>query len=100
MPTSDPDPAGLGTYLICATILVVGLATFLRLLIGDLRADRGQDGGGSEAATEAGTETEHSAAVPQQAQRDLLCARWKRTVVGASRTGVDDNRSPNSVSPR
>jgi len=54
MPIVDPDPAGIGTYLVSAVLLALGIAIFLYILIGEARANRGQEQGGREAAAEAG----------------------------------------------
>ena len=34
MPIVDPDPAGIGTYLVSAVLLALGIAIFLYILIG------------------------------------------------------------------
>ena len=54
MPIVDPDPAGIGTYLVSAVLLALGIAIFLYSLIGEARANRGQEQGGREAAAETG----------------------------------------------
>jgi hypothetical protein len=36
----DPDPAGIGTYLVSALLLALGIAIFLYHLIGEARANR------------------------------------------------------------
>ena len=53
MPIVDPDPAGIGTYLVSAVLLALGIAIFLYHLIGEARAhrDREQDGREVTAAT-------------------------------------------------
>jgi hypothetical protein len=33
MPIVDPDPAGIGTYLVSAVLLALGIAIFLYILI-------------------------------------------------------------------
>ncbi len=38
----DPDPAGIGTYLVSAVLLTSGIVIFLHSLIRDTRANRGQ----------------------------------------------------------
>jgi hypothetical protein len=38
----DPDPAGIGTYLVSAVLLALGIAIFLYHLIGEARANRGR----------------------------------------------------------
>jgi hypothetical protein len=43
MPIVDPDPAGIGTYLVAAVLLILGIAIFLYHLIGEARANRGQE---------------------------------------------------------
>jgi hypothetical protein len=50
----DPDPAGIGTYLVSAVLLALGIAIFLYHLIGEARANRGQEQDGREAAAETG----------------------------------------------
>ena len=45
----DPDPAGIGTYLVSAVLLALGIAIFLYILIGEARANRGD---GREATAE------------------------------------------------
>jgi hypothetical protein len=50
MPTVDPDPAGLGTYLVAAVLLAWGIAIFLHILIREARASRGQEQDGREAS--------------------------------------------------
>ena len=40
MPIVDPDPAGIGTYLVSAVLLALGIAIFLYILIGEARANR------------------------------------------------------------
>lgn len=35
MPIVDPDPAGIGTYLVSAVLLALGIAIFLYILIGE-----------------------------------------------------------------
>jgi hypothetical protein len=54
MPTVDPDPAGMGTYLVSAVLLALGIAIFLYILISEARAHRGQEQDGREAAAETG----------------------------------------------
>ena len=54
MPTVDPDPAGIGTYLVAAVLLALGIAIFLYILIREARANRGQEQDGREAAAETG----------------------------------------------
>ena len=54
MPIVDPDPAGIGTYLVAAVLLALGIAIFLYILIGEARANRGQEQDGREAAAETG----------------------------------------------
>jgi hypothetical protein len=49
MPIVDPDPAGIGTYLVSAVLLALGIAIFLHSLIRDARARRGQEQDGREA---------------------------------------------------
>ena len=39
MPIVDPDPAGIGTYLVSAVLFTLGIAIFLYILIGDARAN-------------------------------------------------------------
>jgi hypothetical protein len=39
----DPDPAGIGTYLMSAVLLALGIAVFLYILIGEARVNRGQE---------------------------------------------------------
>jgi hypothetical protein len=39
----DPDPAGIGTYLVSAVLLALGIGIFLYHLIGESRANRGQE---------------------------------------------------------
>ncbi len=51
MPIVDPDPAGIGTYLVSAVLLALGIAVFLYHLIGEARANRGQE---QEAAAKTG----------------------------------------------
>ena len=51
MPIVDPDPAGVGTYLVSAVLLALGIAIFLYILIGEARANRGD---GRESAAETG----------------------------------------------
>jgi hypothetical protein len=41
MPIVDPDPAGIGTYLVSAVLLALGIAIFLYILIGEVRVNRG-----------------------------------------------------------
>ena len=36
----DPDPAGIGTYLVSAALLTLGIAIFLYHLIGEARANQ------------------------------------------------------------
>jgi hypothetical protein len=43
MPIVDPDPAGIGTYLVSAVLLALGISIFLHHLIGEARANRGQE---------------------------------------------------------
>ena len=50
-PIVDPDPAGIGTYLVSAVLLALGIAIFLYILIGEARANRGD---GREATAETG----------------------------------------------
>ena len=50
-PMADPDPAGVGTYLVSAVLLALGIAIFLYILIGEARANRGD---GRESAAETG----------------------------------------------
>ena len=50
MPIVDPDPAGIGTYLVSAVLLALGIAIFLYILIGEARANRGQEQDGLAAA--------------------------------------------------
>ena len=50
----DPDPAGIGTYLVSAVLLALGIAIFLYHLIREARANRGQEQDGREAAAETG----------------------------------------------
>jgi hypothetical protein len=50
----DPDPAGIGTYLVSAVLLTSGIAIFLYHLIGEARANRGQEQDGREAVAETG----------------------------------------------
>ena len=50
----DPDPAGIGTYLVSAVLLTLGIAIFLYHLIGEARANRGQEQDGREAVAETG----------------------------------------------
>jgi hypothetical protein len=40
MPIVDPDPAGIGTYLVSAVLLALGIAIFLYILFGEARAHR------------------------------------------------------------
>ena len=54
MPAVDPDPAGMGTYLVAAVLLALGIAIFLHSLISDARANREQEQDGREAAAETG----------------------------------------------
>lgn len=54
MPTVDPDPAGIGTYLVSAVLLALGIAIFLYILISEARAHRGQEQDGREDAAETG----------------------------------------------
>ena len=54
MPIVDPDPAGIGTYLVSAVLLAFGFAIFLYILIGEARVNRGQEQDGGEAAAETG----------------------------------------------
>ena len=51
MPIVDPDPAGIGTYLVSAVLLALGIAIFLYILIGEAHANRGD---GREATAETG----------------------------------------------
>ena len=39
MPIVDPDPAGIGTYLVSAVLLALGIAIFLYILIGEARGN-------------------------------------------------------------
>jgi hypothetical protein len=39
----DPDPAGIGTYLVSAVLLALGIAIFLYHLIGEARGNPGQE---------------------------------------------------------
>ena len=50
MPIVDPDPAGIGTYLVSAVLLALGIAIFLYILFGEARANRGQEQDGLAAA--------------------------------------------------
>ena len=51
MPIVDPDPAGIGTYLVSALVLLaLGIAIFLYILFGEARANRGQEQDGLAAA--------------------------------------------------
>ena len=50
----DPDPGGIDTYLVSAVLLALGIALFLYILIGEARANRGQEQDGREAAAETG----------------------------------------------
>jgi hypothetical protein len=43
MPIVDPDPAGVGTYLVSAVLLALGIAIFLYILIGEARGNPGQE---------------------------------------------------------
>ena len=43
MPIVDPDPAGIGTYLVSAVLLALGIAIFLYILIGEARGNPGQE---------------------------------------------------------
>jgi hypothetical protein len=54
MPTVDPDPAGMGTYLVAAVLLALGITIFLYILIGEARANREQEQDGREATAETG----------------------------------------------
>jgi hypothetical protein len=54
MPTVDPDPAGMGTYLVAAVLLALGIAIFLYILIREAGANRGREQDGREAAAETG----------------------------------------------
>jgi hypothetical protein len=45
MPIVDPDPAGVGTYLVSAVLLALGIAIFLSILFGEARANREQEQG-------------------------------------------------------
>ena len=51
MPIVDPDPAGIGTYLVSAVLLALGIAIFLYILIGEARVNRGDE---REATAETG----------------------------------------------
>jgi hypothetical protein len=55
MPLVDPDPAGIGTYLVSAVLLALGVAIFLYILIGEARANREQEQDGREATAETGS---------------------------------------------
>ena len=46
----NPDPAGIGTYLVSAVLLILGIAIFLHSLIREVRANRGQEQDGREAS--------------------------------------------------
>lgn len=101
MPAVDPDPASIGTYLVCASILAAGIAIFLCILIGDARGDRGQDRGGRQAASESGAEgVDAGRAFPQHGNADLLCERWKRKAMGTGLASVDTRRTANLLTPR
>ena len=54
VPIVNPDPAGIGTYLVSAVILALGIAIFLCILLGDARAHREQEQDGREATAETG----------------------------------------------
>jgi hypothetical protein len=43
MPTVDPDPAGMGTCLVAALLLALGIAIFLYILIREAGANRRQE---------------------------------------------------------
>jgi hypothetical protein len=44
-PIVDPDPAGIGTYLVSAVLLALGIAIFLYILIGEMRGNPGSRAG-------------------------------------------------------
>ena len=43
MPIVDPDPAGIGTYLVSAVLLAFGIAIFLYTLVEESRAHPRQE---------------------------------------------------------
>jgi hypothetical protein len=70
----DPDPAGIGTYLVSAVLLALGIAIFLYILFGEARANRGQEQDGL-AAAETG-----AAPVLGSAARGRLLERRRRSL--------------------
>jgi hypothetical protein len=74
MPIVDPDPAGIGTYLVSAVLLTLGIAIFLYILFGEARANRGQEQDGL-AAAETG-----AAPVLGSAARGRLLERRRRSL--------------------
>ena len=78
MPIVDPDPAGIGTYLVSAVLLALGIAIFLYILFGEARANRGQEQDGL-AAAETG-----AAPVLGSAARGRLLERRRRSLVPAA----------------
>ena len=86
MPIVDPDPAGIGTYLVSAVLLALGIAIFLYHLIGEARANRGQEQDGREAAAETGAAPGLSSAfcVALSVERGGRAgSAWKRVRAGA-----------------
>ena len=73
-PIVDPDPAGIGTYLVSAVLLALGIAIFLYILFGEARANRGQEQDGL-AAAETG-----AAPVLGSAARGRLLERRRRSL--------------------
>ena len=70
----DPDPAGIGTYLVSAVLLALGIAIFLYILFGEARANREQEQDGL-AAAETG-----AAPVLGSAARGRLLERRRRSL--------------------
>jgi hypothetical protein len=86
MPIVDPDPAGIGTYLVAAVLLALGIAIFLSHLIGEARANRGQERDRLEAAAETGAPPGLSSAfcVALSVERDGWAgSAWRRVRSGA-----------------
>ncbi len=104
----DPDPAGIGTYLVSAVLLASGIAIFLYHLIGEARANRGQEQDGRERPSPKRVLCRRSRALAlspalsqfSHASGSLMLA-WCRTAGGepTRRQPLDTGKTPFSLRP-
>jgi hypothetical protein len=78
MPIVDPDPAGIGTYLVSVLLLACGIAIFLHILIADVRATRSRHAAAYLGAISARRRPSASGTIPSPRVRSTRCTSHDR----------------------